>query len=72
MGILYLKEQLNFPVTYKVCGAGYSDCHDVGKFKDRYDCEVTNKKWSWSCNESNKENIVCVEEESNISSGYCK
>ena len=69
--VLYFNEKLSYPVTYKVCGVGYVDCHNVAKFKDRLSCETTNQKWGWYCDQTDKSNILCREEDSDISDGYC-
>lgn len=71
LATVYLVDRLTYPVTYKVCGVGYQDCHPVAKFKDRHSCETTNQKWGWYCDQKDKSNIICQEKESDISSGYC-
>ena len=68
---VYLKEKFNFPVSFRVCGLGYVNCHTVAKFDDRDSCEITNKKWGWYCDETDKNNIVCQDKESDVSIGYC-
>lgn len=69
---LYSMTKNRFPVTYKVCDANYQSCNVIAKFKDRYDCEITNKKWGWYCDQTDKSNIKCQEKESKISVGYCE
>lgn len=69
--VLFLIEKFSFPVAFKVCGLGYQDCHVVAKFKDRDGCEYTNQYWGWLCNQTNKNKIMCIEKESNISTGFC-
>lgn len=71
LGILVIKEKLSFPVSFKVCELGYVNCKEIARFKDRYDCETTNKKWGWYCNQEDKDNIICQEKESDIATGFC-
>lgn len=68
---LYIKEITTFPVAYKVCGVGYTDCKTVAKFDDRDSCETTNQRWSWYCDQTDKNSIVCEEKESDIATSYC-
>lgn len=68
---LYLREKLSFPVTYKVCGLGYVDCHTVARFDDRDSCETTHEKWGWYCDQTDKNNIICQEKKSDVSTGFC-
>lgn len=42
--VLYLIEKYSYPVVYKVCDLSYKDCSVIAKFKDRNDCETTNKE----------------------------
>lgn len=71
LGALYIKDKLNFPIAYKVCGIGYIDCHTVAKFEDRESCETTNEKWAWYCDQTDKNNILCRAEKSTFSTGFC-
>ncbi len=68
--ILFI-EKYNYPIIYKVCGLGYTDCTTIAKFHTREDCETTNKKWGWYCDQTDKSHIICQEKESNIAIGYC-
>lgn len=69
--ILYLKEKLSYPITMKVCAPGYVDCMDIARFKERDDCETTNQKWGWYCDQTDKSNIKCQEKESTFATGFC-
>lgn len=71
IGSLYLLDRFRFPITYSVCGSDYTDCSPVARFKDRYSCEITKQKWGWYCDQTNKENIICQEKNSYISTGTC-
>lgn len=68
---LFLAEKLFYPVAFKVCDTGYTDCHTVAKFHDRDGCETTNEEWGWYCDKTDKNNIICQEKDSGISTGYC-
>lgn len=68
---LYINEKLSLPISFKVCGLGYVDCQIVARFDNREDCETTQKKWGWYCNEFDKNNIVCKEKTSDIATGFC-
>lgn len=67
----YSTEKSKFPVIYKICSLGYQDCQTIAKFKTRDDCETTRQKWEWYCDQTDKSNIKCQEEESYIASGFC-
>lgn len=68
---LYLRGLFSFPVTYKICGAGYVDCREIAKFKDRDSCEITREHWGWYCDQTDKSKIICVEKESDFTTGIC-
>ena len=70
--VLYLKERLSYPVIMKVCGLGYVDCQNIARFKTRDDCETTNQKWGWYCDQGDKSNIKCEEKPSSFAVGYCE
>jgi len=69
---LYKSTFPSFPITYKVCGAGYVDCTEVAKFKERWQCEYTQEKWDWRCDETDKNRIICTPGESMIAVGICE
>jgi hypothetical protein len=66
-----LIQKLNYPIELKVCDIGYKDCQVIAKFKDRYDCEITNQKWGWYCDQTDKSNIKCQERDSTFATGFC-
>lgn len=68
-GCLNVGDEYN--IEYKICDIDYKNCHTIAKFKDIEDCETTNEKWSWYCNQTDLDNIKCHVEKSSIVTSYC-
>lgn len=48
-----------FPIKYKICGLGYTDCFVNAKFEDMDSCEFAAKTGGWLCDSSDPQNIKC-------------
>ena len=62
-----------FNVSYVICDVNYEKCQTIGKFKNMSDCETTNEKWGWYCDQTDQQDIRCrAAGKSSISRSYCK
>jgi len=61
-----------FRTTYYICDKNFSNCSATAKFKDLQTCSLMTDKWSWHCDESDRENIKCSADGSSTVTSYCK
>ena len=72
LSTLFIIEKIRFPVSYVICGRGYTDCFTHARFHDMQSCQLKNEVGSWLCDSHDPKDIKCKVSQDPAAVGYCR
>lgn len=71
LSVLFVIEKIRFPVSYVICGQGYTDCFTSARFKDMQSCQFKSEQGSWLCDSHDPKDIKCEASQDSTVVSYC-